>query len=169
MRSTLLDDLKVKNVHQVPRLNKIVVYSGINYKLTDAKELCALVKLDLQLITGSKPAHSKAKSTIVNFNIKRGDTIGYKTTLRGNRLYSFLDKLIEVALPKAKSFNGLNLKSFDCNNNITFGLPDYSVFSEDTNSVIARPLGMNVTLHLKAKRLIHCVMLLRAIGFNVYE
>ncbi|MGP1914292.1 MAG: 50S ribosomal protein L5 [Candidatus Hodgkinia cicadicola] len=169
MRSRLINTFEIKNVHQAPTLNKIVVHSGVNYKLTNTKELCALVKLDLQLITGLKPAYSKAKSTIVNFNIKRGDIIGYKTTLRGNRLYSFLDKLIEVALPKMKSFNGLNLKSFDHNNNITFGLSDYSVLSEDTNSVIARPLGMNVTLHLKAKCLIHCVMLLRAIGFNVYE
>ncbi|MFP3039106.1 MAG: 50S ribosomal protein L5 [Candidatus Hodgkinia cicadicola] len=169
LQSTLICELKVKNIHQVPKINKAVVYSGLNYKQTNVSDLRLCVKLDLQLITGSKVAYSKAKTTIANFNIKRGDTIGYKVTLRGVRLYSFLDKLIAVALPKAKSFCGLKLKSFDYNNNITFGLSDYSVFSEETNSVVASPLGMNVTLHLEAKCLGHSVLLLQAIGFNVYE
>ncbi|MGP1915148.1 MAG: 50S ribosomal protein L5 [Candidatus Hodgkinia cicadicola] len=165
----LINDLKVKNIHQAPKLNKIVVYSGVNYKRTATRELCAHVRSDLQLITGLKPAYSKAKATIANFNIKKGDTIGYKTTLRGNRLYNFLDKLIEVVLPKVKAFNGLSFKSFDNDNNITFGLSDYSAFSEETNSVVSRPLGVNITLQLKTKCLIHSVMLLRTIGFNVYE
>ncbi|MGP1918395.1 MAG: 50S ribosomal protein L5 [Candidatus Hodgkinia cicadicola] len=166
---TLFNEFKVKNIHQMPKLNKIVIHSGINYKQANARELCSNVKSDLQLITGSKPAYSKAKTSIANFNVKRGDTIGYKTTLRGIRMYNFLDKLIEVALPKTKTFGGLKLKSFDSTGNISFGLADYSVFSEETNSVAASPLGLNVTLHLKTKCSIHSVMLLQAIGFNVSE
>lgn len=167
IQSTLTNGLEVRNVHQIPKLDKIIVYSGVNHKHPDVRELRSHVKSDLQLITGSKPAYSKAKRSIANFNVKRGDVIGYKTTLRGKQMYKFLDKLIEIALPKSKSFAGLKLKSFDNDGNITFGLSDYSLFSEETNSVVASPLGLSVTLRLKAKCSIQSVMLLQAIGFNV--
>ncbi|MGP1911256.1 MAG: 50S ribosomal protein L5 [Candidatus Hodgkinia cicadicola] len=163
----MLVNKKVKNIHQAPKINKIVIYSGINYKQIDVKELRTSIRLDLQLITNSKPAYSQAKASIANFNIKRGDAIGYKATLRGRRLYNFLDKLFEVTMLKIKSLSVLNVNSFDNDGNITFGVPDYSVFSEETSSVVARPLGMNITLRLKSECLLHSVMLLRAIGFTV--
>lgn len=163
----LISKMVIKNIHQAPKINKIVIHSGINYKQIDVKELRTSIRLDLQLITNSKPAYSKAKSSIANFNIKRGDAIGYKATLRGRRLFNFLDKLIEVTTLKIKSLSILNVKSFDNAGNITFGVPDYSPFSEETSSIIARPLGMNITLQLKSECLLHSIMLLRAIGFTV--
>ncbi|MGP1917804.1 MAG: 50S ribosomal protein L5 [Candidatus Hodgkinia cicadicola] len=167
MQSMLISKMVIKNIHQAPKINKIVIHSGINYKQIDVKELRTSIRLDLQLITNSKPAYSKAKSSIANFNIKRGDAIGYKTTLRGRRLFNFLDKLIEVTTLKNKSLSILNVKSFDNAGNITFGVPDYSPFSEETSSIVAKPLGMNITLQLKSECLLHSIMLLRAIGFTV--
>ncbi|MGP1922204.1 MAG: 50S ribosomal protein L5 [Candidatus Hodgkinia cicadicola] len=163
----LINKMEINNIHQAPKINKIVIYSGINYKQIDIKEFQMSIRLDLQLITNSRPSYSRAKSSIANFNIKRGDVIGYKATLRGRRLYNFLDKLLEVTTLKNKSLNVLNAKSFDNAGNITFGVPDYSAFSEETSSVVARPLGMNITLQLKSKCLLHSLMLLRAIGFTV--
>ncbi|MGP1911773.1 MAG: 50S ribosomal protein L5 [Candidatus Hodgkinia cicadicola] len=167
MQSMLINKMGFKNIHQVPKINKIVVHSGINCKQIDVKNLRTSIRLDLQLITNSKPAYSKAKTSIANFNIKRGDMIGYKATLRGKRLFNFLDKLLEVTTLKIKSLSVLNVKSFDNAGNITFGVPDYSPFSDETSSIVARPLGMNITLQLKSECLLHSIMLLRAIGFTV--
>ncbi|MFP3037741.1 MAG: 50S ribosomal protein L5 [Candidatus Hodgkinia cicadicola] len=165
----MIDKLVVGNVHEIPKLYKIVIFSGINCKHENAKTIAPLVKVDLFLLTGAKPVCIKAKTSVANFNIRQGQIIGYKVTLRSGKLNSFIDKLLERALPKSKTFSGIKLCSFDANFNVTFGIADYSIFSDETNSIESRILGLNVTLCIKAKCLEHSIALLDAIGFNILK
>ncbi|MFP3038991.1 MAG: hypothetical protein ACKEQK_00545 [Candidatus Hodgkinia cicadicola] len=166
-QSSLIKRLNLKNIHELPKLNKIIVYSGINYKHDNVRSNSTFVKSDIELITNTKAVCSKAKRTIVNFNIKRGDVIGWKATLKGVIMYKFLNNLVKTVLPKTKTFEGLNLRSFDMNHNITFGIIDYSVFSDETHSISGRLLGLNITLCIGAKCLSHSVALLSEFGFCV--
>lgn len=137
------DDLK--NVMQVPRLQKIVVNIGVGEALDNSKALDAAVS-DLTIITGQKPIIRKAKKSIANFKLREGRAIGVKVTLRGERMWSFLDRLMNIALPRVRDFRGISPNSFDGRGNYTLGLREQLVFPEIDYDKIDKIRGMEVTI-----------------------
>jgi large subunit ribosomal protein L5 len=135
----------LSNVMQVPRLEKIVVNIGVGEALDNAKALDAAVS-DLTIITGQKPIVRKAKKSIANFKLREGRAIGVKITLRGERMWSFLDRLMNVALPRVRDFRGVSPNSFDGRGNYTLGLREQLVFPEIDYDKIDKIRGMEVTI-----------------------
>jgi len=135
----------LSNVMQVPRLEKIVVNIGVGEALDNSKALDAAVS-DLTIITGQKPIVRKAKKSIANFKLREGRAIGVKVTLRGERMWSFLDRLMNVALPRVRDFRGVSPNSFDGRGNYTLGLREQLVFPEIDYDKIDKIRGMEVTI-----------------------
>ena len=133
------------NPQQVPRLSKIVINIGLGEALSNAKALDAALG-DMALITGQKPIVTKAKRSIAQFRLRTGNTIGAKVTLRGDRMWEFLDRLIAVAIPRIRDFRGLPAHSWDKRGNYTFGLADQIVFPEIDYDKIDAPHGMDITI-----------------------
>lgn len=146
----LMEKLKLKNKFQVPKLKKIIVNMGIGEGAQDFKLIEEGMKY-LAQITGQKPAIRRAKKSISNFNIRKGDPVGCMVTLRGVRMYEFLDRFINVALPRIKDFRGVNPNSFDDGNNFTIGLKEQTVFPEIEFDEINNIIGMNVTIVIDSK------------------
>lgn len=133
------------NDQQVPRLEKIVVNMGVGEGAQDAKSMDAAMK-DLTLITGQKPRLNRAKRSVAGFKLRAGMSVGCKVTLRGYRMYEFLDRLTALAIPRVRDFRGLNPKSFDGNGNFTLGLDEQLVFPEIDYDDIDKIRGMDVTI-----------------------
>jgi large subunit ribosomal protein L5 len=133
------------NVMQIPRLTKIVVNMGVGEATRDAKLMDGAVR-DLTAITGQKPAVVRARKSIAQFKLREGMPIGAKVTLRGDRMWEFLDRLLSLALPRIRDFRGLSAKQFDGHGNYTFGLTEQSMFREIDVDRIDRPRGMDITL-----------------------
>ena len=133
------------NVMEIPRITKVVVNMGIGKAIESASHMEAAVK-DLTAITGQKPQIRRAKKSISNFKLREGMPIGARVTLRGERMWEFLDRLINVALPRVRDFRGLSPKSFDGNGNYTFGLTEQLVFPEIDYDDIDAVRGMDVTI-----------------------
>lgn len=133
------------NPFEVPRLDKIVVNMGIGEAKDDKKALESAMN-DLALITGQKPAITRARKSVAGFNIREGIPIGCKVTLRGERMYEFFDRLVNVAIPRIKDFRGLNPKSFDGRGNYTFGVEEHVIFPEIDYDQIDKLLGMDITI-----------------------
>ena len=133
------------NVMQIPRLTKIVVNMGVGEATRDAKLMDGAVR-DLTAITGQKPAVVRARKSIAQFKLREGMPIGAKVTLRGDRMWEFLDRLLSLALPRIRDFRGLNAKQFDGHGNYTFGLNEQSMFREIDVDRIDRQRGMDITL-----------------------
>ena len=125
---TLGKEFKYTNVNQSPKLMKIVVSSGVGSAKDKAR--IKLVEDRLMRITGQKPAARLAKQSVAQFKVRQGDTVGFQVTLRGTRMYEFLDKLIHIALPRTRDFRGLNATAIDDMGNITIGLKEHSIFPE---------------------------------------
>ena len=160
----LLKKFNYKSVMQVPRINKIVVNMGVGAAVADAKILDEAVK-DLESITGQKPSIRKAKKAISNFKLREGVNIGAMVTLRRERMYEFLDRLINVALPRVRDFRGLSDKSFDGRGNYTLGIKEQIIFPEINVDKITRVLGMDVTFVTTAKTDNEAYELLQSFGF----
>ena len=141
----LTEQFGYKNVMQVPHLEKIVVNMGVGDTIADAKNMDAAVA-ELTLITGQKPVVTKARLSIAGFKLREGMPIGCKVTLRGKRMFEFLDRLISLALPRVRDFRGLNPDAFDGNGNYSIGLSEQLVFPELNPDKYTRPQGMNITL-----------------------
>ncbi|MFQ5455929.1 MAG: 50S ribosomal protein L5 [Nitrospirota bacterium] len=141
----LMEELSYKNVMQVPKLDKIVINVGMGEAVNNVKLLDSVVE-EISLITGQRPILTKAKKAIAGFKIRAGMTIGCKVTLRGNRMYEFLDRLINVALPRIRDFKGVSIKSFDGNGNYTFGIKEQLIFPEMKYDRIVSVNGMDVTI-----------------------
>ncbi|NUM69806.1 MAG: 50S ribosomal protein L5 [Ignavibacteriaceae bacterium] len=148
--SSLMKKFNYSNVMQVPRLEKIVVNMGTGDAITDAKILEEAVK-DLESITGQKPSVRKAKKAISNFKLRAGMNVGAKVTLRSDRMYEFLDRLINVSLPRVRDFRGLSDKSFDGRGNYTFGVKEQIIFPEIDVEKVVKVLGMDITFVTSAK------------------
>jgi large subunit ribosomal protein L5 len=133
------------NVHQVPRLKKVVVNTCIGSS-PDTKQALEDAKSELALITGQKPAETRSKKSIANFKLRKDQAIGAKVTLRGARMYEFLERLIRMALPRIRDFRGVSIKAFDGNGNYTLGVPDQSIFPEVELDKIKRNIGFDVTI-----------------------
>jgi large subunit ribosomal protein L5 len=134
-----------KNVHQVPRIQKVVVNSSIGSQ-ADGKQAIEDCKNELMTITGQRPAETKSKKAIANFKLRKDQIIGAKVTLRGARMYEFLERLIKTALPRIRDFRGLSTKAFDGHGNYTLGVTDQSIFPEVELDKIKRNVGFDVTI-----------------------
>ena len=167
-RSEILPALKEQfgfsNVHQVPGLVKVVVNTGVGDAARDGKIIDGAVA-DLTKITGQKPQVTKARKSIAQFKLREGQPIGAHVTLRGDRAWEFLDRLINLALPRIRDFRGLSDKQFDGNGNYTFGLTEQSVFHEIDQDRIDRVRGFDITVVTTAKTDDEGRALLRALGF----
>ena len=141
----LQSQFEIPNVMQVPGLTKIVVNMGVGEATRDAKLMDGAVR-DLTAITGQKPAVVRARKSIAQFKMREGMPIGAKVTLRGDRMWEFLDRLLSLALPRIRDFRGLSPKQFDGHGNYTFGLNEQSMFREIDVDKIDRPRGMDITL-----------------------
>ena len=145
IRTKLNEQFAYDNVMQIPGLTKIVVNMGVGDAARDSKVINGALE-DLTAITGQKPQLRRAKKSIANFKLREGMPIGAKVTLRGDRMWEFLDRLLTVALPRIRDFRGLNDKQFDGNGNYTFGLSEQTMFYEIDIDKIDRVRGMDITL-----------------------
>lgn len=152
-----------KNVNQVPRLEKIVVNMGVGEAAQDSKVLDAAME-DLAAITGQRPAITRARKSVANFKIRDGMAIGCKVTLRGQRMYDFLDKLISVTLPRIRDFRGVSPQSFDGRGNYSLGLKEQLIFPEIHYDKVSHVRGMDVVIVTSAKTDEEALELLKALG-----
>src|SRR5438552_13259327 len=164
----LREQFKYGNPMQVPGLVKIVVNMGVGEAARDAKLIDGAVR-DLTAITGQKPQVRKARKSIAQFKLREGMPIGAKVTLRGDRMWEFLDRLLTIALPRIRDFRGLSPKQFDGNGNFTFGLNEQSMFHEIDPDSIDRQRGMDITVVTTATNDEEGRALLRHLGFPFRE
>jgi large subunit ribosomal protein L5 len=152
-----------KNHHQVPFIQKVVINSCIGSQ-TDGKQAIEDCKNELTLITGQKPAETKSKKSIANFKLRQDQTIGAKVTLRGPRMYEFLERLISMALPRIRDVRGVSPRAFDGNGNYTLGVKDQSIFPEVELDKIKRNLGFDITIVTSTKSDAEAKSLLTELG-----
>jgi large subunit ribosomal protein L5 len=164
----LREQYSYANPMQVPGLVKIVVNMGVGEAARDAKLIDGAVR-DLTAITGQKPLVRKATKSIAQFKLREGMPIGAKVTLRGDRMWEFLDRLLSIALPRIRDFRGLDARKLDGNGNYTFGLTEQSVFHEIDQDKIDRTRGMDITLVTTAKTDDEGRALLKLLGFPFKE
>ena len=156
------------NVMQIPRLTKIVVNMGVGEAARDAKLIEGAVK-DLSTITGQRPAVARAKKSVAQFKLREGMPIGAHTTLRGDRMWEFLDRLLTIALPRIRDFRGLSDRQFDGHGNYTFGLVEQVMFHEIDPDKVDRQRGMDITVVTTATNDAEGRSLLRRLGFPFRE
>jgi large subunit ribosomal protein L5 len=164
----LREEFSYANVMQVPTVTKIVVNMGVGEAARDSKLIDGAVR-DLSAITGQKPTVTKARKSIAQFKLREGMPIGAHTTLRGDRMWEFLDRLLSVALPRIRDFRGLSPKHFDGRGNYTFGLTEQSMFHEIDQDKIDRVRGMDITIVTTAINDDEGRALLRRLGFPFKE
>ena len=164
----LTEQFSFGNIMQVPGVVKVVVNMGVGEAARDSKLIDGAVK-DLTAITGQKPVVTKARKSIAQFKLREGMPIGCHTTLRGDRMWEFLDRLVSVALPRIRDFRGLSPKQFDGNGNYTFGLNEQSMFHEIDQDRIDRVRGMDITVVTTATNDDEGRALLKALGFPFKE
>jgi large subunit ribosomal protein L5 len=152
-----------RNIMEVPRIEKVVINIGLGEAMDDSKALEAALT-DLTTIAGQKPIQTKARKSIANFKLREGRIIGSKVTLRGYRMWAFLDRLVNVALPRVRDFRGVSPNSFDGRGNYTLGLRDQLIFPEIEYDKIDKLRGMEITIVTTAKNDEHSRELLRFLG-----
>jgi len=163
VRLPLAQELGLSNLLAVPRMVKIVVSMGVGKAIQEKKRMEAAVAA-LALITGQKPVVCKAKKSVSNFKVREGYEIGCKVTLRGARMYEFLDRLINIAVPRMRDFRGLSVASFDGFGNYSMGIPDQTIFPEIDIDKVEFQQGMNITIVTTARSDEHCRRLLAELG-----
>ena len=146
----MVKEFKFKNNLMVPKVVKTVVNIGLGEAL-DSSNVVQIVSRDLQLITGQKPIERKAKKSIANFKLREGQVIGLSVTLRGDRMWFFLDRLLNIALPRVRDFRGVSKKSFDGNGNYSLGIKEQIIFPEINYDKIDKVRGLNITICTTAK------------------
>jgi large subunit ribosomal protein L5 len=168
IKKALQDEFGYENVMQIPGLVKVVVNTGVGEAARDSKVIDGAVD-DLTKITGQKPIVTKARKSIAQFKLREGQPIGAHVTLRGDRAWEFVDRLVNLALPRIRDFRGLSDKQFDGNGNYTFGLTEQSVFHEIDQDRIDRVRGMDITVVTTATNDDEGRALLKALGFPFKE
>ncbi len=163
-RAALVDRLELSNVMMVPKLEKIVLNMGVGEAVTQAKLLEGALA-DLAVISGQKPVITRAKRSLASFKLRTGMAIGAKVTLRGDRMYEFLDRLISLAIPRIRDFRGLSPRSFDGCGNYTFGITEQLIFPEIDYDTVNATRGMDITIVTTAKTDEAGRALLEAFGF----
>lgn len=159
----MMDKFKYRNVMEVPRLEKVVINIGMGEAVQNAKAIDAAMQ-DLRTITGQQPVVTRAKKSVAAFKIREGMRIGLKVTLRGSRMYDFVDRLINVALPRVRDFRGVSPKAFDGRGNYTLGLKEQLIFPEINYDKIDKVRGMDITFVTSAKSDEEAREFLRLIG-----
>jgi large subunit ribosomal protein L5 len=160
---TLMKSLNLKNVMQVPRVQKVIVNIGMGEAMDNPKSLDAAVG-DVALITGQKPVVTKAKKSIANFKLREGRTIGVKVTLRGDKMWAFLDRLMNVVLPRVRDFRGVSPDAFDGRGNYTLGLREQLIFPEIEYDKIDKIRGMEITIVTSAGSDDQAAIMLQMLG-----
>jgi large subunit ribosomal protein L5 len=163
IRPALKDDLGLKSIMQVPRLTKITLNMGVGEAKNDAKQLDKAVE-ELTTIAGQRAQTRKARKSVAQFKIREGMPIGAKVTLRGARMYEFLDRLVSIALPRIRDFRGLNPASFDGRGNYSLGVREQIIFPEINYDDIQEVRGLDVTITTRAETDDHARALLQALG-----
>ena len=164
LRDQLKERLGLRNVMQVPRLDKVVVNMGVG-RATQQPSLLEGAIADLTVITGQKPLVTKATQSIAGFKLREGNSIGAKVTLRGDRMWEFLDRLISLAIPRVRDFRGLSPTSFDGRGNYTFGVTEQLIFPEIDYDKVDAPRGMDITIVTTARTDAEGRALLDTFGF----
>jgi len=159
----LREEFKYVNVMEVPKLDKIVLNMGVGDSTTNSKLLDAAVA-DLEIITGQKPVITKSKKAIAGFKLREGQGIGCKVTLRGEKMYNFLDKLVSITLPRVRDFRGISNKSFDGRGNYTLGLTEQLIFSEIEYDKVVKVRGMDIVFVTTANTNEEAHSLLKSFG-----
>jgi large subunit ribosomal protein L5 len=163
VRARLKDELGLSSIMQVPRITKITLNMGVGEAKNDAKQLDSAIE-ELTVIAGQRAQVRKARKSIAQFKIREGMSIGAKVTLRGARMYEFLDRLISIALPRIRDFRGLNPNSFDGRGNFSMGIREQIIFPEINYDDIQQVRGLDVTITTTAETDDHARALLRALG-----
>jgi large subunit ribosomal protein L5 len=163
IRPALKDDLELKSIMQVPRLTKITLNMGVGEAKNDAKQLDQAIE-ELTTIAGQRAQIRKARKSVAQFKIREGMPIGAKVTLRGARMYEFLDRLVSIALPRIRDFRGLNPKSFDGRGNYSLGVREQIIFPEINYDDVKEVRGLDVTITTTAETDDHARALLQALG-----
>ena len=164
IKPNLMKELDLKNIFSVPELKKIVINMGLGIDASDKKKLEAAIE-DLKKISGQRPIITKTKKAIANFKTKKDMPIGCKVTLRKKRMYEFVDRLINIALPRTKDFSGLSEKNFDGLGNYTFGIKEHIIFPEIDYDKIDKIKGMDITIVTSTKKNKEAKFLLKAFNF----
>ena len=168
MVSKLMSKLSLKNRHDVPKIAKIILNMGLGEEASDGKKLKACAD-DLALIAGQKPVITKFKKSISNFKTRKGANAGIKVTLRSNRMYEFIDRLINIALPRIKDFRGLSPKGIDNSYNYSFGIKEHIVFPEVNFDKVDKIRGLDITIVTNSKNKEGTLELLKEFNFPMNE
>ena len=158
-------DLGIENVMQTPRLEKIVLNMGIGTYVASGHKDFSSLKQDLALIAGQAPVVVKSRKSISNFKLREGMPVGMKVTLRGDRMFDFLEKLISIILPRVRDFRGLSPKGFDDEGNYNFGIKEHTIFPEVPQLDVVKTHGLQITIRAKAQSKSHTLALFQALGF----
>jgi large subunit ribosomal protein L5 len=160
----LKETLGLTNVMAVPKIEKVVINVGVGKTLKDSKMLDAIID-DVRRIAGSSPVKTQAKKSIAGFKIREGQVVGLTVTLRGQRMYDFVEKLVKIALPRVRDFRGLNPKSFDGRGNYNIGIKEQIVFPETSREHIEHTFGLEVNIQTNTDDNKQALELLKALGF----
>ena len=166
--SRLMSKLSLKNKHDVPKINKIILNMGLGEDASDGKKLKACAD-DIALISGQKPIITKFKKSISNFKTRKGSNAGVKVTLRAKKMYEFIDRLINIALPRIKDFRGLSSKGIDSSSNYSFGIKEHIVFPEVNFDKVDKIRGLDVTIVTSNKSKEGTLELLKEFNFPLNE
>ena len=164
--SKLMSKLSLKNKHEVPKFEKIVLNMGLGEDASDGKKLKACVE-DMSLITGQKPVITKFKKSISNFKTRKGSNAGIKVTLRSFKMYEFLDRLVNIALPRIKDFRGLSEKGIDKSNNYSFGIKEHIVFPEVNFDKVDKIRGLDITIVTSGRNKMETLELMKEFNFPI--
>lgn len=168
LKPELIKEFSYSNSYEVPHLNKIVINMGVGDGVKDSKKIDAALE-QLMVISGQKPVITKAKKSIAAFKLREGMSIGVKVTLRGERMYEFLDRLITIALPRVRDFRGISAKSFDGRGNYNLGIKEQIVFPEVNYDRIDQVRGLDISIHTTARTDKEAEALLQGFGMPFYK
>ena len=166
--SKLMSKLSLKNKHDVPKIEKIILNMGLGEDASDGKKLKACTD-DMALIAGQKPIITKFKKSISNFKTRKGSNAGIKVTLRSQKMYEFIDRLVNIALPRIKDFRGLSSKGIDNSHNYSFGIKEHIVFPEVNFDKVDKIRGLDITIVTSSKSKVGTLELLREFNFPLNE
>ena len=168
MITKLMSKLSLKNKHDVPKIDKIILNMGLGEDASDGKKTKACLD-DMALIAGQKPIITKFKKSISNFKTRKGSNAGIKVTLRSQKMYEFIDRLINIALPRIKDFRGLSSKGIDSSYNYSFGIREHIVFPEVNFDKVDKIRGLDITIVIKSMDKKHSYELLKRLNFPFNE
>ena len=168
LRETLKEELGLNNIMAVPKVTKVVINMGVGEAANDKKHLESALE-NLTVISGQKPVVTKARQSVASFKIREGWPLGCKVTLRGNKMYDFIERLVKIAIPRERDFRGLNPKSFDQQGNYSFGIKEQIIFPEINYDNIDNIRGMDVCINTSAKSQEHAKALLKVLDFPFKE